>query len=35
MNAKVLQYMPTQPDSISEQMSQIDDVIPRSPMRSS
>jgi ribose transport system substrate-binding protein len=31
MNAKVLQYVPTQPDSISEQMSQIDDVITKKP----
>jgi ribose transport system substrate-binding protein len=31
MHAKVLQYVPTQPDSISEQMSQIDDVIVKKP----
>jgi ribose transport system substrate-binding protein len=31
MHAKVLQYVPTQPDSIPEQMSQIDDVITKKP----
>jgi ribose transport system substrate-binding protein len=31
MHAKVLQYVPTQPDSISEQLSQIDDVIVKKP----
>jgi len=31
MHAKVLQYVPTQPDSISEQMSQIDDLIVKKP----
>jgi ribose transport system substrate-binding protein len=31
MGAKVLQYVPTQPDSIPEQMSQIDDVIVKKP----
>ncbi|MGD0184123.1 MAG: sugar ABC transporter substrate-binding protein [Roseiarcus sp.] len=31
MHAKVLQYVPTQPDSIPEQMSQIDDVIVKKP----
>jgi ribose transport system substrate-binding protein len=31
LNAKVLQFVPTQPDSISEQMSQIDDVVTKKP----
>jgi ribose transport system substrate-binding protein len=31
MGAKVLQYVPTQPDSIPEQMSEIDDVIVKKP----
>ncbi len=31
MHAKVLQYVPTQPDSISEQMSEIDDLIVKKP----
>ena len=31
MHAKVLQYVPTQPDSIPEQMSQIDDVVTKKP----
>jgi ribose transport system substrate-binding protein len=31
LGAKVLQYVPTQPDSISEQMSQIDDVVTKKP----
>ena len=31
MNAKVTHYMPTQPDSIPEQMSQIEDVITKRP----
>jgi ribose transport system substrate-binding protein len=31
MRAKVLQYVPTQPDSIPEQMSEIDDVIVKKP----
>jgi ribose transport system substrate-binding protein len=31
LHAKVLQYVPTQPDSIPEQMSQIDDVVTKKP----
>ena len=31
MGAKVIQYIPTQPDSIPEQLSQIDDVIVKKP----
>ena len=31
MNATVLQYVPTKPDSIPEQMSQIDDVVVKKP----
>ncbi len=31
MHAKVLQYVPTQPDSIPEQMSQIDDIVTKKP----
>ena len=31
LNAKVIQYVPTQADSIPEQMSQIDDVIVKKP----
>ncbi len=31
MKAKVLQYVPTQPDSIPEQMSQIDDIVTKKP----
>ena len=31
MHAKVLQYVPTQPDSIPEQTSQIDDVVTKKP----
>ena len=31
MGAKLLEYIPTQPDSIPEQMSEIDDVIQRKP----
>lgn len=31
LNAKVLQYTPTKPDSIPEQLSQIDDVIVKKP----
>jgi len=31
MHAKALQYVPTQPDSIPEQMSQIDDVVTKKP----
>ena len=31
MHAKALQYVPTQPDSIPEQMSQIDDIVTKKP----
>src|ERR1700692_554806 len=31
MNAKTSNYIPTQPDSIEEQLSQIEDVITRRP----
>src|SRR3954469_19034863 len=31
MNARVTQYVPTRPDSIPDQMSQIEDVITRRP----
>jgi len=31
MNAKVIQYVPTKPDSIPEQMSQIDDMVVKKP----
>jgi ribose transport system substrate-binding protein len=31
LNAKVIQYVPTQPDSIPEQMSEIDDVVTKKP----
>jgi len=31
LNAKVLQYIPTQPDSIPEQMSQFDDIAVKKP----
>src|SRR5438067_2746094 len=31
MNARVMQYVPTRPDSIPDQMSQIEDVITRRP----
>ena len=31
MHATVLQYVPTQADSISEQLSQIDDVVTKKP----
>jgi ribose transport system substrate-binding protein len=31
LNAKVIQYVPTQPDSIPEQSSQIDDVVTKRP----
>lgn len=31
LNAKILQYTPTKPDSIPEQLSQIDDVIVKKP----
>jgi ribose transport system substrate-binding protein len=31
MDAKIIEYIPTQPDSISEQMSEIDNLIQRKP----
>src|ERR1700677_2235965 len=31
LHAKVIQYVPTQPDSIPEQTNQIDDVVPKTP----
>ena len=31
MNASVIHYIPTQPDSIPEQMSQIEDVVTKRP----
>jgi ribose transport system substrate-binding protein len=31
LNAKVIQYVPTKPDSIPEQLSQVDDVIVKKP----
>src|SRR5215470_19212007 len=31
MNASVVHYIPTQPDSIPEQMSQIEDVVTKRP----
>ena len=31
LNVKVLQYIPTKPDSIPEQMSQVEDVIIKKP----
>lgn len=31
LNAKVIQYVPTKPDSIPEQLSQVEDVIVKRP----
>src|SRR5215475_612390 len=31
LNAKVIQYIPTKPDSIPEQLSQVEDVIVKKP----
>ena len=33
LNARVLQYIPTKPDSIPEQLSQIEDVVVKRPRR--